>query len=478
MSSFSGLSTALSSLIAQRQALEVAGQNIANANTKGYTRQRVDMQSVQALSAPSMFSAQVGAGNGVKVTGVTRVADLFLDARLRSATGTASYTADRADALARLETTLTEPADTGLAATLQAFWAAWQDVGNNPNDPAARKVLIGAADNAVKQIADGYRAVETQWIQARTEADTLVTDVNTTAQSVAHLNEQIRSILVSGGSANELMDERDRLITTLSGLVGAQARYRDDGTVDVMVGGNALVRGVVAHPIEAQGSHVMGIATATPGGPDAVRLVWSGTGAPVTLDGGRLSSVLESLAPEADGGHLAQAAARYDAIATALATKVNEVHGTAVRPGPDGTEVPGGDFFAFDAGKPAALGLRVAVTADLVAVGAPGGGPFDGTMADAISRLADAEGGPDALWRDFVVDLGVRARSAERRAQVTEAARSTAETLQLSSASVDLDEETINMLAFQRAYEGAARVMTAIDEMLDVLINRTGVVGR
>ena len=99
-------------------------------------------------------------------------------------------------------------------------------------------------------------------------------------------------------------------------------------------------------------------------------------------------------------------------------------------------------------------------------------------MADAISQLSSAAGGPDELWRDFVVDLGVRTLSAERRASVTEASRRTAENLQLSQASVDLDEEAVNMLAYQRAYEGAARVMTAIDEMLDVLINRTGVVGR
>ena len=221
MSSFAGLSTALSSLIAQRQALEVAGQNVANANTKGYTRQRVDMQSVQALAAPSMFSAQLGAGNGVKVVGIERLGDIYLDARLRSETATASYTARRADALARLETTVTEPKDTGFAATLQTFWAGWQDVANHPEDAAARKVLVGAAQSVVMQIADGYRAVETQWVQARTEADTLATEVNTIAEGVAHLNERIRSILVSGGSANELMDERDRLVTQLEGIMPA-----------------------------------------------------------------------------------------------------------------------------------------------------------------------------------------------------------------------------------------------------------------
>jgi flagellar hook-associated protein 1 FlgK len=82
------------------------------------------------------------------------------------------------------------------------------------------------------------------------------------------------------------------------------------------------------------------------------------------------------------------------------------------------------------------------------------------------------------VWSAFVVDLGVKSASATSRATVAEAARATASAAQLAQTSVDTDEETVNMLAFQRAYEGAARVLTAVDEMLDTLINRTGVVGR
>src|SRR5690606_38797157 len=103
MSTFSGLSTALSSLIAQRQALDVHGQNVANANTPGYTRQRVDLQSVQALSAPTMFSTGLVAGNGVKLVGITRIGDVFLDARVRSETATASFRKAQTAALDRLE---------------------------------------------------------------------------------------------------------------------------------------------------------------------------------------------------------------------------------------------------------------------------------------------------------------------------------------------------------------------------------------
>jgi len=94
------------------------------------------------------------------------------------------------------------------------------------------------------------------------------------------------------------------------------------------------------------------------------------------------------------------------------------------------------------------------------------------------AKLASSTTGPDAVWSAAVVAIGGRTASAVSRATVAESSRSTAEANQLSQSSVDSDEETVSMLAFQHAYEGAARVLTAIDEMLDTLINRTGMVGR
>lgn len=473
MSTFSGLSTALSSLIAQRQALEVHGQNIANANTVGYTRQRGDMTSVEALTAPSMFSSRLVAGNGVKMTGITRMSDVFLDARVRSETGTAAFRKAQAAALDRLESTIAEPGGTGVSQTLQSFWAGWEDVGNRPDDAAARKVLLGDATQVVDQIASGYRSVETQWTQARETVDTLVNEVNTVAGQVAHLNERIRSILVSGGSANELMDQRDVLITSLSELIGATARHREDGTLDVIVGGNALVRGVNVNEIASRGSYTMSGGT----GPsaDQVHLVWAEHGTPATPEGGTLASHLADLSPS---GMLAGAADVWNDMATRLADVVNAIHST----GADLNGDTGNDFFTFEAGPPAppaAIGLRVAITdADRIAAADPAKGPLDGSIAARLAERATDADGPDLAWRAFVVDLGVRARAAEQQATVAESSRETAVGRQLSQASVDLDEEMISMLAAQRAYEGAARVLTAVDEMLDVLINRTGLVGR
>ncbi|HMO09925.1 MAG TPA: flagellar hook-associated protein FlgK [Actinotalea sp.] len=475
MSTFSGLSTALSSLIAQRQALEVTGHNVSNANTAGYTRQRANLEAVQGAGAPSLFSTGVMPGGGVRTTGITRMGDLFLDTRLRTETSAAAFEQTRAGALARLEGTINEPSDKGFAAALQTYWADWQDVANSPNDTAARKVLIGDAGALVSQVRDGYRAVQTQWSQTRLTVDALVSDVNTTATSIAGLNQQIRAMGVDGGNANELIDKRSALITQLSGLVGATARERADGTMDVMIAGNPLVSGDRAQAIRVDGSATMagGLGQA-PAALDQVRLSWSANGTALVPEGGSIAAHLADLAP---GGALDRMVTTWNQVATSLATTVNALHATGqTLQDPPTTGV---DFFAIDAGVPAALGLRVAITDPKdVAAATTGAGALDGSMADAIARLATAPTGPDRVWRDAVVDLGVQSRATAQRATVLEASRRNAETLQLSSASVDLDEESVNMLAFQRAYQGAARVITVMDEMLDVLINRTGVVGR
>ena len=490
MSTFSGLGTALSSLIAQRQGLDVAGQNISNANTVGYTRQRATLAALPAANVPSMFSTNDGAGQGVRVTGIDRLADAFLDARLRTQTSGASYLKARADAYTTLENSVGEPGTTGLSSQLSTFWGAWSDVANTPDKGSSRAVLLNDAQAVADRISTMYSAADTQWTQARTTTVALVDQVNTTAASVADLNARILDITNSGGSASELMDQRDQLVTQLSASVGASVSVQPNGQLNVLVGGNSLVSGVHAHALAVTGAQTFGEATGDasavpPVAGVGVSVVWAEHPTrSAALDGGRVAGLLSVLAPPdatGTGGVLTEAAARYDQLATTLATQVNALHGTAltVPTPPATTGTAGGDFFTFTAGRPAALGMTVAITDPAgVAVASPGGGALDGSVGATIAQLAGSTTGPDAVWSKAVVEIGARTASATSRSTVAESARATAEAGQLSQASVDTDEETVSMLAYQRAYEGAARVLTAIDSMLDTLINRTGMVGR
>jgi flagellar hook-associated protein 1 FlgK len=476
VSTFSGLGTALSSLIAQRQALDVSGQNVANANTVGYTRQRADLASVPGATVPSLFSTPTGVGNGTQVTGVARLSDAFLDARVRTETAGAAYLAARAEASSQLEKGVGEPSTTGLAAQLSTMWSGWGDLANTPDKTSTRAVLLENAQAVTDRLSTLYGAAESQWSHARETTVALVDQVNAAASNIANLNSSILSLQNAGSSPNELVDKRDLLVTQLSGLIGASTRTNPDGQVDVYVGGNALVDGTRVRPLEVTGTTQFSSLTDD----NAVTVSWVGKpGVSVGLDGGRVAGVLSVLAPAADpagsGGMLAEAAASYNALAVKIADDVNKVHSTAVRQ--DGT--PGGNFFEITGGSPQALNLRVRITDPThIAAAAPGAGALDSSAALALSKLGKSTTGPDAQWSSDVVGLGVRTAGAVSRATVAETSRAAAESRQLAQASVDTDEEAVNMLAYQRAYEGAARVLTAIDEMLDTLINRTGVVGR
>src|SRR5690606_14996643 len=156
---------------------------------------------------------------------------------------------------------------------------------------------------------------------------------------------------------------------------------------------------------------------------------------------------------------------------TELADQVNAVHTGALTA--DGT--PGRDVFAFAAGLPPARGLTVAATrpGDLAAP-APRAGNLDGSTADEIAALALSDTGPDAVWAAFVTRTAVASSGAAHDATLAAVGRDAAQAQLLSVASVSLDEESVNLLAYQHAYQGSARVLTAVDELLDTLINRTG----
>lgn len=473
MSTFSGLNTAYTGLVAARQGLDVVGQNLANANTEGYTRQRVNTSAIGPVASTGLFSAGVTPGQGVSVDSITRLGDSFLDARVRTAASASAYWSARSDGMGTLETGLNEPGANGISTQLQGFWSAWQVLSNNVDKPATAGVLLQQAGTLTAQIAQGYRAVSDQWKETRGKVDTLTTQVNAAATQIADLNGRIRSTTAAGGSVNEMLDQRNQLTTTLSALVGGTVRDVGDGTVEVLVAGNALVSGDKARAIVALGSSELAGVTGDP-----VHLEWQDLpGKTIALDGGAIAGNISLLAPASGGtgGALAEAAQSYNDLATTLATTVNAVHNSGFTQ----TGAAGGDFFGFTAGLPAALGLTVVpTTADGIATGSDSTGGYDGSIADAIAQLGTSAGSPDKVWSTIVTRIGVAAKTDGQQAALAGIASTNASSMQLANASVDTDEENMNMITFQHAYQGAARMMTAVDEMLDTLINHTGLVGR
>jgi flagellar hook-associated protein 1 FlgK len=490
-STFGGISTALSGLVAARKAMDVTGQNITNVATTGYTRRSTMQEGASATGQSSLYGPGDMAGNGVTVVGTSRASDGLLDAGVRSASADSALSSGRSATLAGLEGLTTEPTDQGLAKQMDDMWKTWGDLSNHPDSLAVRQTVVTATQTVVDAIRSGHDAVATQWSTELSKANATVDSINTTASDVAGLNKQIAKIVGAGGDANDLMDQRDQLVTTLSTMTGATAQAGSNGQVNVYVNGHTMVGEGTAWTLQHV-TNSAGTSAPPPAMGSAPTLQWAGTPATTAaLTSGSLAASMEALTTT-----LPAAAAKYDTLASNLATGVNTVltgSSTSVYDlaGNAATNL----FQAAPPNDPTdpitASNLSLAFTdASLLGASAiapsDGSQTYDGSVADLISKLGsdltvtDANGDPSTLtspnttWKTWVADLGTRASSATLNATMSAHALATASSDQQSNAGVSLDEETANLLLLQHAYQGAARVMSAVDEMLDTLINNTG----
>lgn len=456
-SSFSGLSVALSALTAQRRALDVAGQNVANASTEGYSRQRVVMAAVGAPAMPGIWTGTTISAGGVSVTGVERLRDSLLEVRGQQAHGTLSDLSASSTVLGQVEQLFPEPGDQGFATQLSGLWAAFHDVANQPADLAARSALLQKATGVTDWLHEAAGRLTTLSDTVTASARTMLDEVNATAARVADLNAAIARGSDVGIATNELADQRDLLTLKLADLVGGVARVDGDGQATVVVGGASLVERSTVRPLALTGN-----------GP-TLALAWA-DGTPAAPTGGELRGLVAGVA-----GVIPTWSARLDAVASSLAAQVNALHTT----GFDLTGAAGGAFFSGTT----AAGIGVAVTdprrvaASAVAPGASGPS-LDAGLATRIAAVSTAAGGPDATYTQLVGELGFTSQLVARRTDTQQTVTDGIDAARESQSGVDVDQEMADILTFQRGYEAASRVLTTVDATLDTLINRTGLVGR
>ena len=453
-SNFSGLSTALTALTANRRGLDVTAQNIANANTEGYTRQRADLESLGGTAVPAIWSTYRGPGDGVVVADIARLRDAFLDARNNTEHAASGYLTNEQQVYSQIEQLVTEPSDHGLQAQLADLWASWQDVGNNPGDLATRNALLQQGKTITNSLNSRHDGLDTLFTAARDQLDALAADVNGTAAQIVGLNQAVVRANGSGVAANELADQRDKLVLHLADLTGATALRHDDGGVDVLLGGAALVSGQTVRAVTVSGARALGNQAASP-----VSLRWQDTGTPVTVPYGQMSSLLQSLTTT-----VPYYSGQLDQIAATLANTVNTQHGA----GYDLSGTAGGAFFSGTTTG----GISVAITDPaLVAASSTPGGNRDGGNADAIAGLATAATGADLSYRQLVANLGVITASVNQRADTQATLTQNTGAAVASASGVNLDEEMTNMLIYQHGFEAAARVVSTVDSMLNTLVN-------
>jgi flagellar hook-associated protein 1 len=429
-----GLQTALSGLLAEQQALDVTGSNIANANTEGYSRETVVLQPnaplvIPAISARTGEGAQLG--TGVNVENITRIRNTYLDAQYRTQNSALGAASTQAEELQQAQSAFNEPSSSALASQLSAFWSSWNSLGNSPTSEAAKEGVVSAGQQLASTLNQLSAQLATISQQAGEQYESIAGssgEVEDDANEIAQLNGQIKLAEEAGQQPNDMLDRRDLLLDKLSTLAQVTVTEQPDHTDTVTFGDAAepLVEGTTVN------------------WPQAL----------TEAAGGELGALLGLTGPS---GALASYQTALDHVAETLAETVNALQPTT----------------PFFSGTTAAT-LTVAVgSAQVQASGtkAPGGNE----VAQAVAALRG--GAAEQAYSALVEQVGSDVRTAQGDAANLQTTVTAINDQRQSVSGVSLDEEMTELISFQRGYQASARTLTAMDEMLETLIEHTGTAG-
>jgi len=449
------LNAGRTSLATNQKAIEITGNNIANVNTPGYSRQEPVLTPYPALNFGDFFI-----GQGVKISDIQRQYDAFTSAQLLDKSKTYGEENAKATPLAELERVFTI-SENSLATEIDRFFDSWQELTVNPGGPVERDIvlqrgnLLGKAFNGAVEQLDAVRRDINATLASKIDA------VNANLQEVADLNQQIAAIETSGRSANSFRDRRDLLLQNLSESLGVQTVEENTGMVSVqMPGGLPLVQGNTALDLEG----------VTVGDDLVFQLQQGATTLPVNRDKlggafGGLVDVRDNFIPELH--------AELDRMAYELANQVNALHQGGS--GLDG--VTGRSFFAPMAGSSdAARQLVVALQGGPEIAAGASAAPGDNTNALRIAALGKDKviDGNDtfvSFYGKLTAKVGLEAGQNRLTLDGTSDALLQLRNLRESKVGVSVEEEMINLIQYQKGFEASAKFLSTVDEMMDTLLS-------
>lgn len=470
MSIGSLLSIAHTAISAHQTAVQVSSQNISNAQTEGYSRQRAELKAGVPLYTP-----QGSIGTGVFVDNVARVRDTLLDANFRREATNADGFGMRRDLLAGIESVLGEPSDSGLAASMDAFWSSWADLVNNPTSGTAKGMVQQRGGQVAFMLNSFATRLDEQGAAIGLRLETSVAEVNGLARQVAELNQRIVAGEVGGHTASDLRDQRDLAIDSISKRLPTRAIDNANGSTSVIIGTATLVDGGDAKALELKSASG---AALRPGELRAGTQVGVGvagsTGSIRELTGsiGAMLGVFNTDLPGVRG--------QLDTLAAGIVKTVNDLHAGAAAAG----DPPVAIFDPVDPADPTRVNARTIrlsaeVAADPSRISARYAtdpqGRNNGLALD-MAALSNRGGMIDGAsfaghYRGTVTTLGLGVSSAERSATAFETLAAQAETRRSSVSGVSIDEELIALTQHQQAYVAATRLVTAADEMMQSILS-------
>jgi len=446
------MDTSLSAMFAAQAGLATTSHNIANADTPGYTRQS------NYLAARQPIRFHFGSiGQGVDVITIRRSQDTFLLNTLRAQQAKHASYASIDSALYEIEQILGSIDNDHLSNALNEFFGAWSDLATAPTDPSLKQQVVSKAVTLVTDLRSINASVEDLEHSIDQQIDEEIGQLNGLLRQIGDLNGQIMAAEVGGQPANDLRDQRDRLVSELSQVAAVTTSERDDGSLDIILGGRTMITRTSVQQFTTQYAQ-------TDRGYE-MTVVTEGNYHEVSLPGGRLSGLLESRDVYVQGFR-----ERMDSVAAMLIDAVNALHVQGQTGASSGML-----FFSGDSMHTIAVNQMLVDDPSLVAT-SRSGEAGDTDLAREIAALADqaAPGEAETVgdrYRGVLIDVASKRSSFEFLVDNQASAVAAVEAKIASTTGVSMDEEAANMVRYQNSYAAAARVITAVQEMFDTLVN-------
>jgi flagellar hook-associated protein 1 len=458
MSISSLLFTSRDSLLAHQMAIDVTGANVANVNTPGYTRQRVDMKA-QGFVEVKAAATQIG----VTVDRVERLSSSYIESQIIEQQQNSGYSDALLQGLQNIELILDETQGGGVSDQLNKFWSAWENLSNNPAGTVERSALLTASESLTDTLSSYKRDLDTISADMNTNIIDTVSEINNKVEEIRSLNAKIVGAMGSEyGDNNDLFDKRTQALKELAQLVDINQFENADGTINVnLSNGDSLVQSIIGHPLTVQ-----------PGNGDQSDVYSSqsiGEAINSALTKGKLGAYIEL-----QSGIVPEYRDDINSFAIALANRVNELHNS----GFDAYQNMGTDFFEISDMGNAGGSIRVSsdIITDTNRIAASLTVSGDGENASRMAAIQNEllTDGNTATLNSFISSIvgkiGNQVDNAQMNSDHQTVIMNHLDNQRESASGVSIDEEMVLLMKYQMGYTASGKLCQTVNDMLDTLM--------
>lgn len=480
-SAFRGLSIGVSAVFANQRALDVTGHNISNVNTPGYTRQMIsNSASFYQKVGQSGNGRQLQLGYGVDVQEIRQYRDEFLDKKYKKENTELGYWSTRYTSIQELETIFSDNTEDGLQAVMNNFWNSWEQLSKPTGGLVARAMVKENSIALVETIKNMDNLLGNLRKSKDKEIIESIAKINDIAKKIANLNLNITKIEAHGVIANDLRDERNYYLDQISGMAKIQVIESD--TINISLEGRLLVEGSIYEQINTlPDSNNSGF----------VKLEWLSDNGKLEISGGSVKAMFESRDTLVMGFR-----ERLNEYVKGIASEVNVIHIT-------GYGVKDGINRKFFINELDSTSDDINLTTiafnpqlndyDNIASAEEVGNNEDNRLSLRIAALryndyfsedsyetnaGDRKYNYDEFYRNIISELGNKGQEAATAVDAQKLLVDQLDYRRQSVSAVSLDEEMSNLIRYEHSYNAAARIVNIMDEMLEIIVNKIGLVGR